>query len=245
MDEARAAAHELMHVGRQLNDPRSIGLGLGMLAGIANSIESYAEALEYSEQLLSIVITPWDSEAATLAKGFALVMLGPIEEGEKLLEGQRSRRLLGKAEEGAKLIEAQRSRALIYGYLHTLSITDPFVGICKILQGDIGAGIYFIEEAILQREKEGYRRVAHSYRITLCEIYLSIIGGYGYLPLSTLLRNLPSVLKVMATASSRIRSLAALFLEDPETLPSGYYVWPSENDSRPALQDQEKACPRP
>ena len=223
MGEARAAAHELMQVGRQLNDPRSIGLGLGMLAGIANATEAYAEALEYSEQLMSVVVTPWDGEAATLGKGFALVMLGPTEEGEKLIEGQRSRRLLGKAEEGAQLIEGQRSRALIYGYLHTLAFTDPYVGVCKILQGDIGGGIHFIEEAILRREKEGYRRSAYSYRITLCEIYLNIIGGYEYLPLQTLLRNLPILLKTMTTASSRIRSLTSLFLEDPQTLPSGYY----------------------
>ena len=221
--EARALTHELMQVGRQLNDPRSIGLGLGMLAGIANSTEAYAEALEYSEQLLSVVVTPWDSEAATLGKGFALVMLGPTEEGEKLIEGRRSRRLLGKVEEGAKLIEGQRSRALIYGYLHTLIFTDPYVGICKILQGDIGGGIHFIEEAILRREKEGYQRSAHSYRIILCEIYLNIIGGYEYLPLPTFLRNLPILLRIVTTASSRIRSLAALLLEDPQTLPSGYY----------------------
>jgi oligopeptide/dipeptide ABC transporter ATP-binding protein len=224
MSEARAAAHELMQVGRQLNDPRSIGLGLTMLAGIANSTECYAEALEYSEQLLSVVVTPWDGESAAIHKGFALIMLGPTEEAEKLIEGQRSRRLLGKTEEGAQLIEGQRSRALIDGYLHTLSITDPFVGLCKVLQGDIGGGIHFIEEAILRREKQGYRRSAHSYRITLCEIYLNIIGGYEYLPLPTLLRNLPILLKIMTTASSRIRSMTTLLLQDPLTLPSGYWV---------------------
>jgi peptide/nickel transport system ATP-binding protein len=173
---------------------------------------------------LSVVVTPWDGESATLGKGFALVMLGPTEEGEKLIEGQRSRRLLGKAEEGAKLIEGQRSRALIYGYLHTLSFTDLYVGVCKVLQGDIGAGIHFIEEAILRREKDGYRRMAHGCRIILCEIYLNIIGGYQALPLPTLLRNLPILLKVRVTASSRIRSTMTLMLEELQGDPvSGYH----------------------
>ena len=137
-----------------------------------------------------------------------------MEDGEKLIEGQRYGRLLGQTEEGAKLIEGQRSRALIYGYLYTLSDSDEFVGHCKILQGDIGRGVRFIEEAILRREKEGFWRMALGYRITLCEIYLGIIGGYGYLPFPTLLRNLPILLKMMTTASSRIRSLTTLMLEE-------------------------------
>ena len=71
--------------------------------------DSYAEALEYSEQALSVAVTPWDREAATLLKGCALVLLRQTEEGAKLLEGQRS-------------------RAVTYGYLHTLIASDPFIG---------------------------------------------------------------------------------------------------------------------
>ena len=112
------------------------------------------------------------------------------------------------------MIEGQRSRALIYGYLYTLSNSDQSVGYCKVLQGDIGGGIRFIEEAILRREKEGCWRMALGYRITLCEIYLSIIGGYQFLPLPTLVRNLPILLKIMMTASSRIRRLTRLMLDE-------------------------------
>ena len=222
LSEARALAHELMQVGQQLNDPRCTGLGLCMLSYNALLTGSYAKALEYGEQLLSVAVTPWDREAGTICKGFALVSLGPTEEGEKSIEGQRRRRLLGRTEEGAKLIEGQRSRALVHGYLHTLSDTDPVVGVCKVLQGDIGGGIRFIEGAILQREKEGFWRAADRYRFTLCEVYLNIIGGYRYLPLPTLLRNLPILLKIMATASSRIRSLTTLLVEGARRPQSGY-----------------------
>ena len=56
--------------------------------------------------------------------------------------------------------------------------------------------------------------MALGYRITLCEIYLSIIGGYENLPFPTLVRNLPILLKIMITASSRIRRLTRLMLEE-------------------------------
>ena len=66
MSEARASARELMQIGRQLNDPRSTGLGLGLSALIALTSDSYAEAVDYSEQALSVGVTPWDREAGTL-----------------------------------------------------------------------------------------------------------------------------------------------------------------------------------
>ena len=59
MTQARDAARELMQVGRQLNDPRPTGQGLGLLSWIALVSDSYAEALEYSEQSLSVAITPF------------------------------------------------------------------------------------------------------------------------------------------------------------------------------------------
>jgi hypothetical protein len=203
ISEARALAHELMQVGQQLNDPRCTGLGLGMLGWVALTIDSYAEALEYGEQLLSIAVTPWDRESATLCKGCALV-------------------LLGQTEEGAKLIEGQRSRAVTYGYLHTLRNSDPFIGLCKIFRGDIGGGIRFIEEAILKREKEGDRRLADGYRGGLCDVYLQIIAGKEKPPFSVLLKNLPILLKVMLTASSRIRAMMTLALENPHHNPEGF-----------------------
>ena len=205
ISEARALAHELMQVGRQLNDPRCTGLGLGLLGWVALTFNSYAEALEYGEQLLPVAVTPWDRESATLLKGCALVVLG-------------------QTEAGAKLIEGQRSRAVTYGYLHTLRNSDPFIGLCKVFQGDIGGGIRFIEEAILKREKEGDRRLADGYRGNLCDLYLHIIAGKEKLPFSVLLKNLPILVKVMLTASSRIRTMMTLALENPHHNPEGFGI---------------------
>lgn len=204
LGEARALAHELLRVGQQLNDPRCTGLGLMMSGYIALTVGSYAEALEYGERLLSAAVTPWDREAGTLLKGYSLVVLGQTEEGVKLLDGQRS-------------------RAVTYGYLHTLRDSDPFIGLARIFRGDIAGGIRFIEDAISKRQEEGNLRQADGYRITLCEVYLQIIGGNGKLPLPVFLRNLPILLKVMMTASSRIRSTIAVIAKKPLADHSGYH----------------------
>ena len=81
LNEARASARELMEVGRRLSDPRSTGLGLSLLTLIAMVSDSYAEALEYSEQALAVVVTPLDKHMATQGKGTALVLLRRTEEG--------------------------------------------------------------------------------------------------------------------------------------------------------------------
>ena len=204
VNDARDSAHELMQVGRLLNDPRSTGLGLALLTWIALVCDSYLEALDYSEQSLTVAVTPWDRNAATLGKGCALV-------------------LLRRTEEGAKLLEDDRRRCLADGDLYSLTASDGILAVCRALQGNIGQGIRLLEEGILRREKEGLP-VADWYRLFLCEVYLLIIGGNEKLPFATLLKNLRILLKVMATASSRIRALMTRVLENPRFDPDGHHV---------------------
>jgi hypothetical protein len=75
MNCAREMARELMRVGRQLSDPRSTALGLGLLAWIALVSDSYAEALDYNEQSFATALTPFDRTSAIRGKGCALVLL--------------------------------------------------------------------------------------------------------------------------------------------------------------------------
>jgi len=205
INDARDAARELMQVGRQLDDPRSTGLGLMLLTWISLISDSFAEALEYSEQALAAAVTPLDRAGAVNGKGGALV-------------------LLRRTDEGAKLLEENNRRCVADGDLYQLAGSAGTVGVCKVFQGNIGGGIRWLEGAISTREKEGYRASADWYRLFLCEVYLHIIGGEEKLPFLTLLRNLPILLKVMATASSRIRVLMARFLENPNFDPDGHHV---------------------
>jgi hypothetical protein len=77
---------------------------------------------------------------------------------------------------------------------------------------------------ILKRQEEGYQDVADWLHLFLSEIYLQIISGNEKLPFTTLLKNLPVLLKVMATAASRIRALMALVLKNPHFDPEGHHV---------------------
>ena len=84
---------------------------------------------------------------------------------------------------------------------------DPMLGLDKVLQGNIAEGIHIIDELILRREKEGYGGNANWLRLNLAEVYLEIIAGNEKPPFMILLKNLPILLKVMVTASSRIPAL--------------------------------------
>ena len=199
---ARESARELIEVGQALNDPRSTGQGLNLLTWIALVSDSYAEALEYSEQSLAVAIAPLDKIGAAGSKGCALV-------------------LLRRTEEGAALLEDHRRGCVADGNLYTLAGSDAIIGVCKALQGNIKDGIRIIEEAILKREREGYRDAADWYRGFLIEVYLQIIAGKEKPPLWTLLKNLPVLLKVMITAPARIRSLVTHILNNPHFDPAG------------------------
>ena len=164
--------------------------------------DSYAEALEYSEQSLAVAIAPLDKIGAAGSKGCALV-------------------LLRRTEEGAALLEDHRRGCVADGNLYTLAGSDAIIGVCKALQGKIKDGIRIIEEAILKREREGYRDAADWYRGFLIEVYLQIIAGKEKPPLWTLLKNLPVLLKVMITAPARIRSLVTHILNNPHFDPAG------------------------
>jgi hypothetical protein len=205
VNQARDSARELIQVGQSLNDPRSTGFGLRLLAFIALISDSYAEALEYSEQSLSVAITADDQISALGAKAFALVLLRRIEEGVKFLEEYRHR---------------CRDDSNVF----SLRASEGILGLCKIFQGRIADGIHVIEEAILREEKDGYRTRADWHRINLAEIYLQILGRNEKAPFLIILRNLPILFKVTLTASPRIRTLIASVLENPHLDPMGHHV---------------------
>jgi hypothetical protein len=206
MNDARDAARELMQVGRLLNDPRSTGIGLWLLSLIALMSDSYAEALEYSEQSLAVAVTPVDRNPSTALKLSAVVALR-------------------RTEEGAVLLEAYRRRCVADGQLYLLTSTDTFFGACEIRQGNIRDGLRLIEEAILRREKEGFRALADLTRLQLAEIYLQMVAGKEKPPpLPILLRNLLTILRVMITAHSRIPDLLKRVMANPHFDPAGHHI---------------------
>jgi hypothetical protein len=202
---ARDAATELTRVGRILNDPRSTGQGLNLLAWMSLVSDAYAEALEYSEQCLAVAIAPYERNGATGAKGCALV-------------------LLRRTGEGAALLEEHHRRCAADGNFYTLAQSEGVIGICRVLQGKIGDGIVLLEAAIAKQESAGFQRAADLYRLQLGEMYARIVAGSDKLPLTMLLRNLPVLLKAMATAPSRLRDLTDRVLDNPHFDPAGHHA---------------------
>jgi hypothetical protein len=100
----------------------------------------------------------------------------------------------------------------------------PFLGVHKLLQGNIGEGIRVIEETVSRREREGHITNANFWRLNLAEVYLRIIAGNEKPSLGVLLKNLPILLKVMVTGSSRIRTLMARNREHPSDHPDSFHT---------------------
>jgi tetratricopeptide (TPR) repeat protein len=205
MNEARDAARELMQIGQLLRDPRSTGFGLNLLSWIAFASDSYAEALEHSEHSLSVAVTPWDRVSASLAKGDALM-------------------LLGRTDEAIQVLQEQQRRIHSDGDFLCLVPIEPFLGVHKLLQGNIGEGIRIMEETVSRREREGHITNANFWRLNLAEVYLRIIAGNEKPSLGVLLKNLPVLLRVMVTGSSRIRTLMARNREHPSDHPSSFHT---------------------
>jgi hypothetical protein len=209
INEARDSAHKLLEAGRQLNDPRSTGFGLNLLSLIASFSDSYAEGLEYSEQSLSVAVTPWDRVAASVAKGMALMALR-------------------RPEEAATVLQEQRRRIMADGDFYTAPPVDAMLGIYEILQGNIAKGIHFLEEQLLRVETEGYDFGTNWLRLNLAEVYLEMIAGHEKPRFTVLLKNLPVLFKVMITASSRIHALVTHVLRYSHYDPDAFQIGRSE-----------------
>jgi tetratricopeptide (TPR) repeat protein len=205
MNHARAMARELLEAGARINDPRSIGFGLWILAWVSLVADSYSEALEYSEQALAVAVAPQDRTIAMGAKGCALV-------------------LLRHEEEGRKLIEEWHRRCLADGDLYAAPIARGFDGLCKVLQGRLAAGIRCIEETISTLDRDGYKIAADWTRMQLSEVYIEVIAGNERPPIKVILRNLPVLLKIAITGSRRIESLVAPVFQNPAFDPTGHFV---------------------
>jgi class 3 adenylate cyclase/tetratricopeptide (TPR) repeat protein len=209
INDARDSARELTQIGRKLNDPRSIGFWLNLLGFVAVACDSYADALEYSDQSLSVAVTGWDRAAASIAKGMALAMLRRTEEAEKLLQ-------------------EQRHRIDLDGDFYSLTAVEPVLGVCTLLRGNFAGGIGLLEESISRRVSEGYRFMENWVGLNLAEVYLEIIGGNERPPLMVLLKNLPFLLRVRVTAFSRIRALLKRAQENQQFDANGYFIGKSE-----------------
>jgi class 3 adenylate cyclase/tetratricopeptide (TPR) repeat protein len=172
ISRADAYARELIEVGRRVDDPRALGLGLWLLSQNAMTNDDYQAGLEFGQQALQAAITPMEEFTAMNNYANSLVLLKRLQEGVPLLEKTRRR----DAEKGCATF---------------LTLTDPVWGVAQMMQGKLAEGIAFIKRAIVRREQEGYRAAADWYRTILCYVYIDVLEGREKPSLGVILRNFP------------------------------------------------------
>ena len=89
MTIARRIAEEMSAIGHDFNDPRPIGMGMGILGWIALTSDDYEKALKCAEECLRLAFTPQERLNALGVKGSALALLKKLEEGQFVLNDTR------------------------------------------------------------------------------------------------------------------------------------------------------------
>jgi class 3 adenylate cyclase/tetratricopeptide (TPR) repeat protein len=200
---AHQAAEELLAVGRQLKDPRSMGYAMALKAWIALTSDDYERALEFAERSMNIARAPFERETAHAARNVALVLL--------------------RRPEAMTALRNFIDQCAINGWHAHSSGSDAMWGIALAMNGEIGKGIRWVKKAISRREREGYRAAADWCRMFLCEIYLEIISGKEKAPLKVLVRNIFTVITIRFTATPVIYALVGQVRQNPQFDPRGHF----------------------
>ena len=207
-EKAHEAAQELIAVGRRMNDPRSIGFGMQLEAWVAYMHEDYDTALNLAETAISVARTPADRTSAIQARMAALVLL--------------------RRPEALPMLRDWMHQCAANGWRYAGTASDAFYGVALVINGEISAGIRWLEEVISRREDEGYRASADQARAFLIEIYLEIISGKERAPMRIHVRDFFTVAAVMLTAKKRITALTAQSRKNPRYDPNGQHIGRSE-----------------
>src|SRR5262249_13968759 len=161
-------AYELIKLGQQVNDPRSLGFGLQVQSWIALLSDNYPEALELSEKAWDVARVGFDRESIKNIKVIAPVLMRQPGAQEKLRDWM------------------QQCQENSWGYY--LTALGGIWGVSLVVGGDIRAGIDWMKKTIIKREADGYLVGADWNRMFLSEIYLEIISGKDTPSASVLLR---------------------------------------------------------
>lgn len=201
-------ADKMLEEGRVANDPRALGYGTAMKALIAMLGADYQTALELSEKALSLAVTEFDRASALSSKMSALIALETQTGMDQALD----------------YIQYCEDRGW------SLYKTGPqaMYGAGLAMRGDIKSGINFIENAIKEREEEGYDTSAQWSRLHLCEIYIAILAGEGEASMLTIVRNARTLANIFFNGEKQILSLVAQIQQSPQFDPDGHHIAHSE-----------------
>ena len=201
---AHQVAAELMAAGRSINDPRSIGDGMRLHSWVALTSDDYVAGLNFAETSISISRTPFNQQSAESARHVALVLL--------------------RRPEAFEMLRDRMGLCASNGWQQHMAGLDGIWAVALVVHGEIGAGIRWMEQAILRREDEGYRAAADWFRMFLCEIYLEIISGNERPSPRILAKNILTLAAVMFTAQKRICALVERVRQSTQFDPNGHHI---------------------
>ena len=196
MTVAREIAEEMSAIGRNLNDPRPMGMGMGILGWIALTSDDYGKALSCADECLQIARTPQERMNALGVKGAALVLLKQLKDGSRVLSDIRR-----------QLTELN--------WRYELILLDPAFGVLAVLNGEIGRGIHIIKNVIATARRDGWRAAEDWAKLFLCEVYLEVMFPKDKPPMGLLLRNIPILIKILFTGRSSIESFVSEVQKEP------------------------------
>jgi hypothetical protein len=205
MKVAQDIAEEMSAIGRNLNDPRPIGMGMGILGWIALASDDYGKALSYAEECLQIAYTPTERMVALGAKGAALAFLKRLEEGQLVLSDIRR-----------QLIELN--------WRYELILLGPPFGILAVLNGKIGEGIRIIDGVIARARRDGWHVAEDWAKLVHCEVYLEVMFPKDRPPLGLLLKSIPILIKILFVGRSSIESFVSQVRSNPQFDLNGHHI---------------------
>jgi class 3 adenylate cyclase len=181
-NRAKLFAHSIVQNARERSDPRALGLGLWLLGWIDIVDEQYVDALAHGEEGEKVAVLPLDRLVSTQVKGIALVGLGQVDDGSRILTELR--------EQFTK-----------NGWRYNCSGTNLILGLALIMQGKLAKGISQIRRHIAESEHQRYQLVADWARILLAEVYLELLTGKEKPQIRVLLRNLVFLIRTVPFAA--------------------------------------------
>ena len=190
MKVAQDIAKEMSAIGSDLNDPRPIGMAMGILGWIALTSDDYEKALNCANECLRIAFTPQERMNALGVRGAALTLLRRLDKEKEQVELSNVRR---------QLIELN--------WRYELILTESAFGILSILRGKIASGIRIIESAIAAARLDGWRVAEDWAKLFLCEVYLELMFPKEKPSLSFLLKNIPILIKISFIGRASIEFL--------------------------------------
>ena len=202
--EANDLADQMIARGTARDDARSLGYGTAMKALIALCTDDYPTALQMSEAALGVARVEWERAIALASRNASMIPLN----------------LPGAAAE----VERYLAESAHNDWTMMSSGPEAMLGVAKLMQGQIGAGIGHLRATIARREAEGNKTAADWSRMYLCEVYLAILSGQGDASVGVLIRNFWALVGVILFGPKEITEMVSAVRANPQFARNGHYI---------------------